>query len=97
MSIVNYGVSKHFAGSMVSDRCPLGYLLGILGEAELLLGIWEQRQILLGRRGHYFQGDGEIGYFSHCFILEFSLLNDLKEVINKEIVHLLMQAPNLAY
>ena len=27
MSIVNYGVSKHYAGSMVSDRCPLGYLL----------------------------------------------------------------------
>ena len=26
MSIVNYGVSKHYAGSMVSDRCPLGYL-----------------------------------------------------------------------
>ena len=24
--IVNYGVSKHYAGSMVSDRCPLGYL-----------------------------------------------------------------------
>ena len=78
------------------------YILGKIGvyfweEAELLLGIWEQRQILLGRRGHYFQGDGEIGYFSHCFILELSPLNDLKEVINKEIVHLLMQAPNLAY
>ena len=26
LSIVNYGVSKHYAGSMVSDRCPLGYL-----------------------------------------------------------------------
>ena len=26
MSIINYGVSKHYAGSMVSDRCPLGYL-----------------------------------------------------------------------
>ena len=26
MSIVNYGVSKHYAGPMVSDRCPLGYL-----------------------------------------------------------------------
>ena len=26
MSIVNYGVSKHYTGSMVSDRCPLGYL-----------------------------------------------------------------------
>ena len=26
MSIVNYGVSKHFAGSQVSDRWPLGYL-----------------------------------------------------------------------
>ena len=30
MSIVNYGVSKHYAGSMVSDRCPLGYLLIML-------------------------------------------------------------------
>ena len=27
MSIVNYGFSKQYAGSMVSDRCPLGYLL----------------------------------------------------------------------
>ena len=26
MSFVNYGVSKHYAGSMVSDRCPLGDL-----------------------------------------------------------------------
>ena len=26
LSIVNYGFSKHYAGSMVSDRCPLGYL-----------------------------------------------------------------------
>ena len=26
MSILNYGVSKHYAGFMVSDRCPLGYL-----------------------------------------------------------------------
>ena len=26
MSIINYCVSKHYAGSMVSDRCPLGYL-----------------------------------------------------------------------
>ena len=26
LSIVNYGVSKHYAGSQVSDRCPLGYL-----------------------------------------------------------------------
>ena len=26
MSIVNSGISKHYAGSMVSDRCPLGYL-----------------------------------------------------------------------
>ena len=26
MRIVNYGVSKHYAGSMVSDHCPLGYL-----------------------------------------------------------------------
>ena len=26
MIIIKYGVSKHYAGSMVSDRCPLGYL-----------------------------------------------------------------------
>ena len=26
LSIVNYGVSKHYAGSQVSDRSPLGYL-----------------------------------------------------------------------
>ena len=26
LGIVNYGVSKHYAGFMVSDRCPLGYL-----------------------------------------------------------------------
>ena len=26
-SIVSYGISKHYAGSMVSDRCSLGYLL----------------------------------------------------------------------
>ena len=24
--IVNYGVSKHYAGSQMSDHCPLGYL-----------------------------------------------------------------------
>ena len=24
--MVNYGVPKHYAGSMVSDRCPLSYL-----------------------------------------------------------------------
>ena len=24
--MLNYGVPKHYAGSMVSDRCPLGYL-----------------------------------------------------------------------
>ena len=29
LSIVNFGVSKHYAGSMVSDRCPLGYLFYI--------------------------------------------------------------------
>ena len=27
MSIVNSGISKHYAGSMVSDLCPLGYLM----------------------------------------------------------------------
>ena len=32
LSIVNYGVSKHYAGSMVSDRCPLGYLFHFLME-----------------------------------------------------------------
>ena len=26
LSIINYGISKHYAGSQVSDRCPLGYL-----------------------------------------------------------------------
>ena len=26
LSIINYGISKHYAGSLVSDRCPLGYL-----------------------------------------------------------------------
>ena len=26
MSIINYGLSKHYAGSQVSDRCSLGYL-----------------------------------------------------------------------
>ena len=31
LSIVNYGVSKHYAGSMVSDRCPLGYLFFFAG------------------------------------------------------------------
>ena len=30
LSIINYGVSKHYAGSMVSDRCPLGYLFHLL-------------------------------------------------------------------
>ena len=27
LSIINYGISKHYAGSQVSDRRPLGYLL----------------------------------------------------------------------
>ena len=26
LSIINYDVSKHYAGSQVSDFCPLGYL-----------------------------------------------------------------------
>ena len=26
LSIINYGISKHYAGSQVNDRCPLGYL-----------------------------------------------------------------------
>ena len=26
MSIINYGVSKHYAGSKLSDHCTLGYL-----------------------------------------------------------------------
>ena len=26
LSIINYGISKHYASSQVSDRCPLGYL-----------------------------------------------------------------------
>ena len=29
MSTVHYGISKHYAGSMVSNRCPLGYLLDL--------------------------------------------------------------------
>ena len=32
MSIVNYDVSKHYAGSQVSDCCPLGYLFQKLGK-----------------------------------------------------------------
>ena len=35
MGIVNYGVSKHYAGSMVSDRCPLGYLF-LIGSSSFL-------------------------------------------------------------
>ena len=26
LRIVNFGISKHYAGCQVSDRCPLGYL-----------------------------------------------------------------------
>ena len=26
LSIISYGISKHYAGSQVSDRRPLGYL-----------------------------------------------------------------------
>ena len=37
MSIVNYGVSKHYAGSMVSDRCPLGYLFIYSERDDLML------------------------------------------------------------
>ena len=41
--MVNYGVSKHYAGSMVSDRCPLGYLFlflsGCLRQALLYFQI----------------------------------------------------------
>ena len=29
LGIVNYGVSKHHAGSHVSDRCPLGCLFNL--------------------------------------------------------------------
>ena len=27
LSIINYGISKHYAGSQVGNRRPLGYLL----------------------------------------------------------------------
>ena len=33
LSIVSYGVSKHYVGSKVSDRRPLGYLLYEVAEA----------------------------------------------------------------
>ena len=26
MSIINHGITKHYAGSQVSDCCPIGYL-----------------------------------------------------------------------
>ena len=29
LSIINHGISKHYAGSQVSDRRPFGYLLTI--------------------------------------------------------------------
>ena len=31
LSIINYCISKHYAGSQVSDRCILGYLLCFSG------------------------------------------------------------------
>ena len=34
LSIINYGISKHFAGSQVSDRCRLDYLFHI---AQMLI------------------------------------------------------------
>ena len=30
LSIINNGISKHYAGSQVSDRCPLGYFFSLL-------------------------------------------------------------------
>ena len=33
MSIIDYGVSKHYAGSQVSDPCPLGYLFKRLDQS----------------------------------------------------------------
>ena len=32
LNILNYGVSKHYAGSQMSDRCPLGYLFVYLNQ-----------------------------------------------------------------
>ena len=32
LSIINYGISKHYAGSQVSDRRPLGYLFLFLNQ-----------------------------------------------------------------
>ena len=37
LSIVNYGVSKHYTGFMMSDRCPLGYLFVIYVHEKALL------------------------------------------------------------
>ena len=36
------------------------YFWGFGEKLNYFEGFWEQRQILLGRRGHCFQGDGEI-------------------------------------
>ena len=37
-SIINYGISKQYAGSQVSDRCPLGYLC-------FLINFWSLFQV----------------------------------------------------
>ena len=37
LSIINYGVSKYYAGSMVSDRCTLGSLFQIVYTRDKLI------------------------------------------------------------
>ena len=34
LSIINYGISKHYAGSQVSDRCSMGYLYKSYASAQ---------------------------------------------------------------
>ena len=36
LSIINYDISKHYAGSQVSDRRPLGYLFVFVGNLSAL-------------------------------------------------------------
>ena len=42
LSIVNYGVSKHYAGSQVRDRCPLGYLFGFLFKERFCFSLFTE-------------------------------------------------------
>ena len=67
LSIVKYGVSKHYACSQVSDRCPLGYLF-------ILIIFWAENRQILDKKSLTLFGGGGGGTFKYMQALDYVLI-----------------------